>query len=65
MSFLQCVGKRILPLSLVYMHVVPKRKDCLAFSFVVLNLQMSMKLGSLLLYKNNFIRPPASKLLGN
>ena len=49
MSSLQCVGKRlVLHLSLVYMHVVPKRKDGLTFSFVVLNLQISMKLGSLL-----------------
>ena len=65
MSFLQCVGKRVLPLSLVYMHVVPKRKDCLAFSFVVLHLQISMKPGSLLFYKNNFVKPTASEFSGN
>ena len=40
-----------MPLSLVYMHIVPKRKDGLAIPFVILNLQILMKLGSLLFYK--------------
>ena len=43
-------------LSLVHMHIVTKRKDGLAFSFVVLNLQISIKLGLLLFYKTNSLK---------
>ena len=48
----------------VYAHSTKEKKRFSHFH-CHLNLQISMKLGSLLFYKNNFIKPPASKLLGN